>query len=162
MQNLPDSYNNISDLDYFHLYADAMFNSHQIAIMEGNAQQALSILTHLEQLMIRHIRDEEDLLLPPYREKIPTVPAGGAIEFYQREHRQIGSFLRRFIDHQPFNQNEISIVHYFDMCTMYKDLTEHHHARERTFLYRLLDRKLVAQEKTKILDTFTKHQINAD
>ena len=162
MHDLPDSYKMISDLDGFHRCMDQLFETHQIALMKNEPEQAIDILDRLTDLMAVHVRDEEELLLPLYEQKISPVPAGGAAEFYRREHEQIMGFLKRFREHQPVGRDEISLVHYFDMCTMYKDLIEHHHARERTFLYRLLDGKLTAAEKKHLLKIFTGHQDHAD
>lgn len=159
---LPDHYDSISGLDEFHQYTGMLFDRHQIALMKDDREAALTMLQELESLMNAHIRDEEELLLPIYRKEIDPVPAGGGAEFYLREHEQIRSFLKRFIGHQPGGPYEISIVHYFDMCTIYKDLTDHHHARERTFLYRLLDKKLNKEQKKQILKIFIKHQHYAD
>jgi iron-sulfur cluster repair protein YtfE (RIC family) len=162
MKRLPTACKTISDLDGFHRWMDQLFEAHQIALMKNEPQQAVTILSRLTERMSIHVRDEEELLLPLYEQKINPVPAGGAAEFYRREHEQIMGFLKRFHEHQPAGRDEISLVHYFDMCTMYKDLIEHHHARERTFLYRLLDRKLTAAEKKHILKIFTGHQDHAD
>jgi len=161
MTSLPKTYRNISDLVLFHIYTEKLFASHQIALMQNDPPGAISILSGLEQLIGWHIKDEEELLLPPYEQLVQPIPPGGAIEFFRREHQQILGFLRRFKAHQPFQQNEISIVHYFDMCTMYKELIEHHHAREHTFLYCLLDQKLSVGQKRQILLKFKTHQINA-
>ncbi len=158
MTSLPKTYRHISDLVLFHMYMEKLFASHQIALMQADPPAATSILYVLEELIHCHIKDEEELLLPLYEQHVYPVPPGGAIEFYRREHQQILGFLRRFKAHQPFQQNEISIVHYFDMCTMYKELLEHHHAREHTFLYRLLDQKLPVRQKRRILLKFKAHQ----
>jgi hemerythrin-like domain-containing protein len=158
MPHLPDRYESISDLDEFHRYTGLLFNRHQIALMEDDPETALIMLKELEFLINGHIRDEEELLLPLYRKEIDPEPAGGSSEFYLREHEQIRGFLKRFIAHQPGKPDEISIVHYFDLCTMYKDLMDHHHSRERIFLYRLLDKKVAREEKKRILKIFISHQ----
>ena len=160
MIELPAKYTDFSDLDQFHQYMDAIFVSHQIAIMEGKSQEALTILTMLQKRMSRHIRDEEALLLPPYQLAIKPEPQGGAVAFFQKEHLQILGFLHSLIGSQPSGQAHISFVRYFDQCIIYKDLLDHHQARERHFLYRLLDGVLQRKEKKRILERFGDNQKN--
>ena len=94
----------------------------------------------------------ESLLLPIYQKKIKPIPAGGAVEFYLKEHRKIEQFLKRFVtavSDWPKNGTftPLRLVELFDRYYTFNDLLNHHHAREDTFLYRMLDRILNTEEK---------------
>ena len=153
----PDRFRTIPDLNIFHDYMFDLFVAHQILIMRGEISAAVTMLEQFRELQIRHIRDEEELLLPLYQKYINPVPPGGMVDFYLREHRQIQKFLGSLLVHlhRWENQNDKYLVDQFDRCFRFKDLIDHHDARERVFLYRLLDQKVSAGEQGKIMDKIT-------
>ena len=156
MQKSFSHYNNISDLNNFHTYLNKIFIEHQIAIMNGELDNAYSQLRFLSKLIRRHISDEEELLIPEYEKLIRPEPPGGAIRFYLREHKQILRILNKFVSNlKEWLTNppgQIDIVYQFDSYYKFKELLDHHDSRERVFLYRLLDQKLSQREKYIILD----------
>jgi hypothetical protein len=149
-------YSTISDLNKFHDYTNRMFLEHQKSIMNSDYQKAYHQLSHLVKLIRQHLKDEEEFLVPPYQKLVKPLPAGGAVGFYLREHRQISIIVDKFITDfkkwltSPPAKNEV--VRMFDSYFKFKELLDHHDARERVFLYRLLDQKLDKSEKQIILD----------
>ena len=133
-----------------------MFLEHQIAIMNGELDNAYSHLRFLLKLIKKHISDEEELLIPVYEKLINPKPPGGAIRFYLREHKQILRILNKFVlnlkEWLTNPPRQIDIVRQFDSYYKFKELLDHHDSRERLFLYRLLDQKLSPKEKYVILD----------
>ena len=156
MQKSFSHYNNISDLNNFHTYLNKIFIEHQIAIMNGDLENAYTHLRSLLKLIKRHISDEEKLLIPVYIKLIRPEPPGGAIRFYLREHKQILRSLNKFVlnlkEWLANPPGQIDIVRQFDSYYKFKELLDHHDSRERVFLYRLLDQKLSPKEKYAILD----------
>jgi hemerythrin-like domain-containing protein len=149
-------YHNISDLSDFHIYINNIFLEHQIAIMNGELENAYTHLRFLSKLIKRHISDEEELLIPVYEKLISPEPPGGAIRYYLREHKQILRILNKLVSNlKEWLTNppgQIDIVRQFDSYYKFKELLDHHDSRERVFLYRLLDQKLSPKEKYVILD----------
>jgi len=161
MNPIPLKYNSISALNNFHLYIDELFLQHQLHLMNNRRKDAIHLLVYIQHLIRQHVLDEEKLLIPVYQRLINPAPAGGAIEFYLREHseilRQIDRFINTLKSWESIKQLEIKLVHQFDNYFRFKDLLDHHDARERVFLYRLLDQKLAKTEKKNILDIFSKN-----
>ena len=126
--------------------------------MNGELQIAYGQLLNLSTLLKQHVKDEEQYLIPPYKKLVQPQPAGGAVRFYQREHRQILIIidkyitdLKKWLKSPPAN---IDLVRQFDSYFRFKELLDHHDARERVFLYPILDQKLDGNEKIQILQCF--------
>jgi hemerythrin-like domain-containing protein len=136
-----------------------LFIAHQVLIMRGHIADALHLLKKFQELQIQHIRDEEELLIPLYQKHISPLPPGGAIEFYLREHRQIERLIDRlFVRLNSWTgPSDVKLVEQFDLCFRFKDLIDHHDARERVFMYRLLDQKLSAAKQRDIMDRFSQN-----
>jgi hypothetical protein len=159
--DLPVHFQSIPDLNYFHDYMNKMFIAHQILIMRGKTEHAVDLLEKFRILQIQHIKDEEELLIPLYQKLIIRFPQGGAVEFYLHEHRQIEKFIDRLLVYLQSWTGKSSIdknmVEQFDRCLRFKNLIDHHDARERIFLYRLLDQRLTALQQRDILDKFSQN-----
>jgi hypothetical protein len=148
-------YTTIADLNDFHDYTNFIFLEHQKSIMNGELEQAFFQFSYLVKLIKQHLNDEEKYLIPPYQKLINPEPAGGAVRFYTREHRQILIIINKYLDKlQEWVKRppqKIELVKQFDSYYKFKELLDHHDARERVFLYRLLDQKLDVNEKKEIL-----------
>lgn len=156
------TYKFFSDLNTFHDYIDQQFLDHQITLMHGNVAAASSSLVHLRALIKQHIHDEEEYLLPLYINLVRPVPKGGAVEFYRREHRTINRSLDDFIiELHGWSGQEagnLRLVRLFDRYYKFKELLDHHHARERIFLYRLLDRVVHKKAIAETLERISHNQ----
>ncbi len=162
MTKLNLNFTSITDLNNFHEYTDQVFIDHQKLIMNARFEDSYIQLSRLAVLLKQHAMDEETLLLPPYQERIQPEPPGGAVRFYQREHQQILRMMNTYItDLNLWRKNppaDVELVRRFDSYYKFKELLDHHDARERVFLYRMLDQKLSQQEKDVILAKF-KHNM---
>lgn len=149
-------YTTINDLNDFHDYTNYVFLKHQKSLMNGNFQSAYELLQNLSILLRQHVQAEEEFLIPSYQELVQPEPAGGAVRFYQREHRQILIIIDKYItDLKKWVTSppaKIEVVKLFDSYYKFKELLDHHDARERVFLYRLLDQKLDKGKRQIILD----------
>ena len=155
MQNKQRKIQTILALSEVHEQYFKIFLQHQILLMQKQTWQALNLLEELRGTMLRHMTDEEIFLLPIYSERVVPMPAGGAPEFYLNEHVLIKRKLDLFCMElkkwpgQPLPGPDL--VRLFDQHIHFKDLLDHHDARERIFLYRILDEKLSQPEREEIL-----------
>jgi len=143
-------------LNNVHEELNELFVRHQILLMHREIRGVLDIIHELQEKYSLHIHDEESLLLPVYGRRVDPVPQGGAVEFYIQEHKKIEQFLKRFIAAVSDWQQKglctpLRLVKLFDQHYTFNDLLNHHHAREDTFLYRLLDRVLNTEEKQALI-----------
>lgn len=160
--DLPDHFSSFRDLDRFHNFIEKQFALHQSALMDADYLKAARLLEMILKLMQKHVADEESLLLPLYEKHVNPLPSGGKPEFYIREHEQLLGYLRVFVqktklwtdDHQP---EGLELVRLFDMYYKFKHLMDHHDTREDTFLYRLLDVKIAAVDREKVLVEFARY-----
>ena len=137
----------VRSLNKVHQDLNELFVRHQIYLMRRDIEGALVILRELHEKYTLHIHDEEALLLPVYKQKVKPIPPGGAVEFYIQEHKKIKRMLDEFVGkvagwHKKDNFTPLHLVRLFDRHYTFRDLLNHHHAREDTFLYRWLDRLL--------------------
>lgn len=147
----------ISDLKKQHRYFNSTLLQNQIKFMEGNTAEAIEGFFYLNNLIKRHMHDEEVILLPLYEQFISPFPSGGAREFFMHEHRlitrSIGFFTKFFSNYQQNKKSDkIDLVSIFDAFYNLKNLLEHHHTREETFLFRLLDDVLETEHLKMIIN----------
>ena len=159
MADISQRYRTISELGNLHRHLYQLFINHQILLMKGESVAAFTALEQFRTLIIRHIEDEEKWLIPAYEKALRPAPAGGAVEFYLREHililRQIDLFYSFLGERRDKPLARIELVELFDKYIRFKDLLDHHDARERIFLYRLLDKKLPQAKRDHILGKMT-------
>jgi hypothetical protein len=148
-------YNHISDLNDFHDFFDMRFTEHQKSLMNRKLPIAYCQLKDLYTLLLRHLAIEEKILLPEYKKQVVTEPPGGAVRYYIREHRQIkrqmDDFVKKLAVWQATLPAKIELVHLFDTHVKFKELLDHHDARERVFLYRILDQQLESAYKNNLM-----------
>jgi iron-sulfur cluster repair protein YtfE (RIC family) len=142
---------------HVHNYLDDLFLKHQILLMRNDFQNALKVLDELYLKYEQHILDEETVLIPAYQNVVKPIPHGGSVDFFLREHRQIIRILgetkteiKIWVNQSKFQP--LRIVSVFDRYYSLHDLLNHHHAREDTFLYRLLDRNTDQSIQQKIIE----------
>ena len=142
-------------LQKVHNRLNEMFLLHQEALIGGDLEAAGARLNEFEQELRKHMRDEEELLLPIY-ERAGKIP-GGAVEFFTGEHRKMLEFLARFkatlaqLQASPGTLTR-KIIKLFDEEAGFKSLSEHHDMREQNILYPTLDRITTDEEKRALLD----------
>ncbi len=85
----------ISDLMKVHRVIDDLFYEHQRALLHFDFASAASCLVAYRSILVNHMRDEEDFLLPVYAKRA-TYPAAGAPKLYLDEHARMLSHVGLF------------------------------------------------------------------
>jgi hypothetical protein len=139
-----------SDLLTLHQQLDELFFEHQRALIRGDLDTALGRLEAYERELLDHIWDEEEVLIPIYAASAEA-PVGGSPEIFLNEHRKIREYLvlfkAEFVKLSAAEDLERAVIFLLDSQVIYKRLLVHHDARERKFLYPLLDEITTQQEK---------------
>lgn len=130
------------DLLELHQSLDDLFLEHQRALMRLDLDRAERLLREYEGALLAHIRDEEVLMLPLYRERV-TAPVGGTFEIFMGEHEKLQQFLGLFRDEiekiRKMDDIERGALFLIDSQHLFKRLLVHHDTREKKMLYPLLD-----------------------
>src|SRR5262249_40370281 len=84
-----------ADLLELHRDLDEVFLEHQRALIRLELDRAQALLNKYEAQLLAHIRDEETLMIPLYRERV-SAPVGGAAEIFLGEHEKIRQFVALF------------------------------------------------------------------
>jgi hemerythrin-like domain-containing protein len=160
MNQISSKYNNISDLVRQHQHISKLFNTHQKMLMHGNINQAHETFSDFKKYIKSHIKAENDYLIPLYEKYVSPIPIGGAVEFFVYEHHKINRFIEKFSGlsanlKKISSSADIELVKLFDQHYIFKHLIDHHHTREDTFLFRLLDKLIEESDKSEILIHFS-------
>lgn len=137
-----------------HLLIDEMFFDHQKALLHFEFDKALTLLEMYQATLIRHMQDEELILLPVYAERSAFSSAGAPKLFFD-DHKKMRSFVELFIEktaelkQQPNIDKAILLL--LDREAFYLRLCSHHDKRETDFLYPILEEILTDFEKRDLL-----------
>jgi len=148
-----------SDLKYNLEVCDELFLQHQEHLMHHNVEQALVFFEKLLSVRRIHLAIMEELLLPAFINITNKIPAGAQPLYFEREKKQILKFLDKYVRNLGniiLHSAELNIVSLFEEYAWLKDLLDHHDAREKAFLFPMLDEKLDSPAKNKILQDITK------
>ena len=156
-------YNNISDLARQHRHISKLFNMHQKMLLNGNINRAHETLTDFKKYIKNHMKAENDFLIPLYEKSVSPIPIGGAVEYFIHEHHKITRFIEELSGMSSdlkkiSSSSNVELVKLFDQHYIFKHLLDHHHTREDTFLFRLLDKLVEEKEKNEILIHFSFNQ----
>jgi hemerythrin-like domain-containing protein len=130
------------------------FLQHQEALLDGDLTRALERLEEFERGLDRHIRDEEELLLPVY-DRAGKIPGGPPVLFIG-EHKRMTELLADFkqaltsLTRSPEDPKR-GLLWLLDRQATFKNLMEHHHLRESNLFYPALDRVTSDAERQEIL-----------
>lgn len=144
----------ISDVMSVHDLLDRAFFEHRRALLHFDFHAALELLRVYERDLIRHMSDEEDVLLPIYEERC-EFPPHGAPKLYLADHEKMRAHLQLFrqkIADLPFDADiDRTLLNLLGREDFYLRLCSHHDKREAEFLYPLLDKALADEEKVDVL-----------
>src|SRR5262245_21469975 len=133
---------NLSQLLDLHHFLDNIFLEHQRALLRMDPLRAIERLDEYETALFAHIEDEEEFLLPLYRERA-EIRIGGAPEIFSNEHTKIRTYVELFKAVLPrlivSKDRERDTLWLLDSQNTFKRLLVHHDVRERRFLYPALD-----------------------
>jgi iron-sulfur cluster repair protein YtfE (RIC family) len=137
------------DLNKIHQELDALFFRHQVAILKADWPQAGLPLKIYEEALMSHLKEEEDILLPLYRERVTPI-RGGDPEIFIQEHQKVDEWLKRIrlrisrLVPLPPPKDVIALL---DDEAHFKKFMEHHSLREDRILYPELERVTSESEK---------------
>jgi len=139
-----------ADLLELHRDLDEVFLEHQRALIRLELDRAQALLNKYEAQLLAHIRDEETLMIPLYRERV-SAPVGGAAEIFLGEHEKIRQFVALFKQEigklNLMDDLERGVLFLLDSQHLFKRLLVHHDTRERKILYPLLDQVTSEEER---------------
>jgi len=142
--------NSFNDLLELHRQLDELFLEHQRALMRLDLDGAELLLREYEAELLAHIRDEEELMLPIYRERV-TAPVGGAPEIFLGEHEKLRRLLELFKAEiekiRKMDDVGRGVLFLIDSQLLFKKLLVHHDTREKKMLYPLLDEVTTEAER---------------
>jgi len=146
-----------SDLLALHQRLDDLFLDHQRALMQLDLNRAASLLDEYETRLLAHIRDEEDLMIPLYRQRA-AAPIGAAAEIFLGEHEKLRRFLELFKEEivriRQSEDIERGALFLIDSQHLFKRLLVHHDTREKKMLYPLLDEVTTESERQSLFQQF--------
>ena len=139
-------------------YCDQLMLGHQYSLMSKDFEGAYGLFEEFANLRIAHLTLVEHSWLNLYKNYLDEFPAGGRPEYLLREKKLILRELKKYTKiltdlalHGP--DKSFRLVNVFEGYIWFKDLLDHHDAREKAFLFPVLDTKLTIQEKAETLKT---------
>jgi hemerythrin-like domain-containing protein len=142
-----------NDLLEIHVWLDALFLEHQRSLLRLDLAAARAALEAYTLELQAHIRDEEDVMIPLYRERAEA-PVGGAPEIFLGEHDKLRQYLILFKEEieklAVADDLERGVLFLIDSQHLFKRLLVHHDSRERKMLYPLLDKVTSETEREAI------------
>jgi hemerythrin-like domain-containing protein len=148
---------NFSDLLILHQQLDEVFVEHQRSLLRLDLRAASDALQAYEAELLIHMRDEEEWMIPLYRERAEA-PVGGAAEIFLGEHNKLRQFLALFKEElvklESAKDLERGVLFLLDSQHLFKRLLVHHDHRERKMLYPLLDQVTTEAERKTLFGTF--------
>ena len=144
----------IKDLGRVHVLLDEVFLDHQKALLHFEFDKALTLLEMYEAILIRHMQDEERILLPVYSERAEFSGAGKPRYFFE-DHAKMRSSVEVFKAKIAELENEPDIdkalLQLLDREAFYLRLCSHHDKRETDFLYPSLAQVLSDNEERELM-----------
>jgi hemerythrin-like domain-containing protein len=149
--------NDFTGLQEVHEQLDELFLNHQIALVRFDLEKAVELLSRFQAEIRKHIRYEEEVLLPIYGKRGGDDLEGGRVDFYLREHQKILALLDELtsdLRELALSDNDESarlVLEFLEKEHPLKTLIDHHDRREHAFLYPYLDKVTTPEEKQAML-----------
>ncbi|HVZ79711.1 MAG TPA: hemerythrin domain-containing protein [bacterium] len=142
------------DLNQVHREFEALFFQHQSALLERNPQEAQRLILEYERVLLLHTQEEEEILLPVYREKGDLL-RGGDPDLFLAEHKKLREWLSRLKIRVHrlcnFDPGTKALLALLDDEAYFKKYMEHHTLREDRILYPELERVVPEGQKPHLL-----------
>jgi iron-sulfur cluster repair protein YtfE (RIC family) len=142
--------NSFSDFLLVHAQLDELFLEHQRALLRLDLVTAGAALEAYTIELFGHMRDEEDVMIPLYRERAKA-PVGGAAEIFLGEHDKMRQYVLLFKEElvklMAADDLERGVLFLLDSQHLFKRLLVHHDTREKKMLYPLLDQVTTEDER---------------
>ena len=141
-----------------HRNLDEMFLLHQRALLRADPVSASERLHEYAEALGRHIRDEEDLIIPLYGERVEPDTAATP-EIFFNEHHKLRSYVDLFKAEMPklmqSQDIERDTLWLLDSQNTFKRLLVHHDVREKRYLYPKLDEVTTPAERAELFSRLT-------
>ncbi len=130
-----------------------------LALMLTQVSEPLLFFLHgyvLRENLRTHMEFEENLVLPLYEETVSDPPPAGSVAEFFDDHEMIrrhGAHLLDIALQTEFKEIEPSLLR--QTLGAFDDLLEHHHERERKYLYSALGRHLDAGRRAAVEDALS-------
>jgi len=139
----------------YHVELEGLFRRHQESLLLWEIDEASKWLERYIEAGERHIRDEEQLLLPVFEERCGKIE-GASSEILRGEHKKIGIFLREFrkamASMRGIGTNLSGpLISLLDREATFKNLVSHHYLREQNLFYPALDKATTEAERTDLM-----------
>jgi iron-sulfur cluster repair protein YtfE (RIC family) len=149
---------NLLDLNKLHQELDQLFFEHQMALLKGEFPRSRNMLKAFERALLQHMKEEDEILLPIYRQRAAQI-RGGDAEIFSAEHVKISEWMNRInlrasrLSRSDANWKEI--ISLFDDEAHFKKYMEHHSVREDRIFYPEVDRVVEEKEKEQLMRLLT-------
>lgn len=131
-----------------------LFDIHQRALLAGDVENAVSILSKFRDDLERHVGFEEAWLLPKYAQEGGET-AGGTLTIFQAEHRKLKDMMealfREALGLYTATDLDGAIISILDKEALFKSLLEHHMHREQNILLPRLEARTTPAERKELL-----------
>lgn len=136
-------------------YSDQLLLEHQVLLMHQKIESAQRKLEALYTYRKAHLNIMESLLLPAFQLILKEMyPEGAKPLYFTREKALILKELERVVRQMGdlvLHAKQADIVTIFEDYATFKDLLDHHDAREKAFLFPTLESKLETAKKEPLL-----------
>ncbi len=150
---LPLSAPTLRGLNHFHRDLEELFQRYRSAVLDKDLKTARTFWKIYEQALLGHIREEDEILLPIYRQRAAP-QRGGSPDLFVGEHQKIIEWVGRLklrLSRLSSASPAKDILALLDDQAFFKKLLEHHTQRENHIFYPELDRLVSSEEKTALL-----------
>lgn len=148
----------LADLNHIHRQLDDLFHQHQVAILNKDFPLAAGLLAKFEKSLFWHMREEEEILMPLYREGAAHIQ-GGDPDIFIGEHKKISEWINRLKVRLPRASTTTpdfkAVLALLDDEAQFKKYMEHHTLREDRVFYPELDRVVGDKNKPPLLRLLT-------
>lgn len=131
------------------------FFSHQTALLDRDFARAASHLARYREQLFAHAQDEEQFVLPRYRE-LGGDDGDAPVRLFLGEHDKLRMFVDEFtarIASLCAQPDDAKLLELLDREATFKNLVLHHDLRERNMLYPFLAARLGADAQRSILES---------
>ena len=133
------------------------FFSHQTALLDRDYARAATELARYRERLFAHAQDEEQLVLPRYRE-LGGDDGDAPVRLFLGEHDKMRMFVDEFTTRVAAlraHPDDAKLLELLDREATFKNLVLHHDLRERNVLYPFLASRLEPKAQQTILEART-------
>ncbi len=149
---------NLQVLNQIHLEMKELFEKHQISLLKGEFNQAIKLLNQLGKALMNHMKQEDEFLLPLFRQRAADIP-GGDTEDFSTDHKKIREWFNRITLRSSrlsaIDINWKEVISLFDDEAQFKKFMQQHSTRENRILYPEMDRLVDEKEKERLCGILT-------